>query len=251
MAQDYDSPRNKDEDEESLQALSKGSQNNSNDMDDDENAIAEDYELPGADLSGDRHSDAGRRVHLLRMLPGEASQPACLHYRRRTAGMQGVCGLMAFDEAYNEPENVEVLVKSLDPGQPAQLHYAHAGDAGADLRTTEEVTLKPFQRALVPTGVAIALPAGYVALVHPRSGLAVKQGVTVLNAPGTIDAGYRGEIKVPLINLDPERAVTFHPGDRIAQLVIQRYVEAKFIEAQTLPGSDRAERGFGSTGVAS
>ena len=116
---------------------------------------------------------------------------------------------MAFDEAYNEPENVEVLVKSLDPGQPAQLHYAHAGDAGADLRTTEEVTLKPFQRALVPTGVAIALPAGYVALVHPRSGLAVKQGVTVLNAPGTIDAGYRGEIKVPLINLDPERAVTF------------------------------------------
>ena len=145
--------------------------------------------------------------------------------------MQRVCGLMAFDEAYNEPENVEVLVKSLDPGQPAQLHYAHAGDAGADLRTTEEVTLKPFQRA--------------------RSGLAVKQGVTVLNAPGTIDAGYRGEIKVPLINLDPERAVTFHPGDRIAQLVIQRYVEAKFIEAQTLPGSDRAERGFGSTGVAS
>ena len=108
------------------------------------------------------------------------------------------------------------------------------------------MTLKPFQRALVPTGVAIALPAGYVALVHPRSGLAVKQGVTVLNAPGTIDAGYRGEIKVPLINLDPERAVTFHPGDRIAQLVIQRYVEAKFIEAQTLPGSDRAERGFGS-----
>ena len=150
---------------------------------------------------------------------------------------------MAFDEAYNEPENVEVLVKSLDPGHPAELYYAHAGDAGADLRTTEEVTLKPFQRALVPTGVAIALPAGYVALVHPRSGLAVKQGVTVLNAPGTIDAGYRGEIKVPLINLDPEH--------RIAQLVIQRYVEAKFIEAETLPGSDRAERGFGSTGVAS
>ena len=115
---------------------------------------------------------------------------------------------MAFDEAYNEPENVEVLVKSLDPDHPAELYYAHAGDAGADLRTTEEVTLKPFQRALVPTGVAIALPAGYVALVHPRSGLAVKQGVTVLNAPGTIDAGYRGEIKVPLINLDPEHTVT-------------------------------------------
>ena len=124
---------------------------------------------------------------------------------------------MAFDETYNEPENVEVLVKSLNPDQPAELYYAHAGDAGADLRTTEEVTLKPFQRALVPTGVAIALPAGYVALVHPRSGLAVKQGVTVLNAPGTIDAGYRGEIKVPLINLDPEHTVTFHPGDRVAK----------------------------------
>ena len=158
---------------------------------------------------------------------------------------------MAFDEAYNEPENVEVLVKSLNPDQPAELYYAHAGDAGADLKTTEEVTLEPFQRALVPTGVAIALPAGYVALVHPRSGLAVKRGVTVLNAPGTIDAGYRGEIKVPLINLDPEHTVTFQPGDRIAQLVIQRYVEARLVPAASLPGSDRAERGFGSTGVAS
>ena len=126
-----------------------------------------------------------------------------------------------------------------------------AGDAGADLITTVDVTLKPFERALVPTGVAIALPAGYVALVHPRSGLAAKQGVTVLNAPGTVDAGYRGEIKVPLINLDPKHTAVFHPGDRIAQLVIQRYVEARFIPAETLPGSDRAERGFGSTGVAS
>ena len=149
---------------------------------------------------------------------------------------------MAFDETYNEPESTEVLVKSLDPEHPAQLHYAHAGDAGADLITTVDVTLKPFERALVPTGVAIALPAGYVALVHPRSGLAAKQGVTVLNAPGTVDAGYRGEIK---------HTAVFHPGDRIAQLVIQRYVEARFIPAETLPGSDRAERGFGSTGVAS
>lgn len=156
---------------------------------------------------------------------------------------------MAVDETYNEPETTEVLVKSLNADFPAQLNYAHAGDAGADLITTEDVTLKPFQRALVPTGVAIALPAGYVALVHPRSGLAVKKGVTVLNAPGTVDAGYRGEIKVPLINLDPENTVEFKAGDRIAQLVIQRYVEATFVEAQTLPGSDRAERGFGSTGV--
>ena len=158
---------------------------------------------------------------------------------------------MTFDATYNEPENTEVLVQSLNAQWPAQLHYAHAGDAGADLITTEEVELKPFQRALVPTGVAIALPAGYVGLVHPRSGLAVKQGVTVVNAPGTIDAGYRGEIKVPLINLDPEHTVVFHPGDRIAQLVIQRYVEARFVPADTLPGSDRSTRGFGSTGVTS
>ncbi|OXM99556.1 dUTP diphosphatase [Bifidobacterium vansinderenii] len=155
---------------------------------------------------------------------------------------------MTYDETYNGPENVEVLVKSLT-GAPVDLHYAHGGDAGADLRTTQRVELKPFERALVPTGVAMALPAGYVGLVHPRSGLAVKQGVTVLNAPGTIDAGYRGEIKVPLINLDPEHTVVFEPGDRIAQLVIQRYVEARFIEAERLPGSDRAGRGFGSTGI--
>lgn len=159
---------------------------------------------------------------------------------------------MTVDTAYNEPEQTEVLVRAVQPGQPeelTQLQYAHAGDAGADLKAAEPVELKPFERALVPTGVAIALPAGYVGLVHPRSGLAAKQGVTVLNAPGTIDAGYRGEIKVPLINLDPEHTVRFAVGDRIAQLVIQRYVEATFVPAQILPGSDRAERGFGSTGV--
>ncbi|MUH58917.1 deoxyuridine 5'-triphosphate nucleotidohydrolase [Bifidobacterium sp. GSD1FS] len=154
-----------------------------------------------------------------------------------------------FDEAYTEPESTEVLVAAVDPEHPVELRYMHAGDAGADLQTSEHVELKPFERALVPTGVRIALPAGYVAFVHPRSGLAVKQGVTVLNAPGTIDAGYRGEIKVPLINLDPEHTVVFEPGDRIAQLVIQRYVEAKFIPADILPGSDRAERGFGSSGL--
>ena len=109
--------------------------------------------------------------------------------------------------------------------------------------------LKPFERALVPTGISVALPEGYVGLVHPRSGLAVKRGITVLNAPGTIDAGYRGEIKVPLINLDPDETVHFDAGDRIAQLVIQRYAEARFIKAEVLPGSDRAQNGFGSTGV--
>ncbi len=161
---------------------------------------------------------------------------------------------MAYDDTYTGPEQVEVLIKYLNDGTDSQaamehLSYAHAGDAGADLRTTQDVTLRPFERALVPTGVAIALPAGYVALVHPRSGLAVKQGVTVLNAPGTIDAGYRGEIKVPLINMDPENTVQFNRGDRIAQLVIQRYVEARFVEASQLPGSDRSTEGFGSTGV--
>ena len=161
---------------------------------------------------------------------------------------------MACDDTYTGPEQVEVLIKYLNDGTDSQaamehLSYAHAGDAGADLRTTQDVTLRPFERALVPTGVAIALPAGYVALVHPRSGLAVKQGVTVLNAPGTIDAGYRGEIKVPLINMDPENTVQFNRGDRIAQLVIRRSVEARFVEASQLPGSDRSTKGFGSTGV--
>ncbi|KFI45483.1 deoxyuridine 5'-triphosphate nucleotidohydrolase [Bifidobacterium bohemicum] len=156
---------------------------------------------------------------------------------------------MAYDERYDEPENIEVLIAAVE-GQGIKVPtYSHAGDAGADLMTTIEFSLKPFERALVPTGVRIALPNGYVGLVHPRSGLAVKQGVTVLNGPGTIDAGYRGEIKVPLINLDPRRTAVFHTGDRIAQLVIQRYVEARFVPAQVLPGSDRSERGFGSTGV--
>ena len=162
---------------------------------------------------------------------------------------------MAWDEAYNEPETIEILIKTVGgpDGEGAEesvpLVYALEGDAGADLRTREAVELAPFQRALVPTGISLALPAGYVGLVHPRSGLAVKQGVTVLNAPGTIDAGYRGEIKVPLINLDPEHTVRFQPGDRIAQLVIQRYVQARFVPATRLPGSARSTQGFGSTGV--
>lgn len=158
---------------------------------------------------------------------------------------------MAFDEQYVEPEHIEVLVQSLQSESEvhAQLAYAHAGDAGVDLHCVGSFDLKPFERKLVPTGIAIALPAGYVGLVHPRSGLAAKQGITVLNAPGTIDAGYRGEIKVPLINLDPEHTVHFDDGDRVAQLVIQRYVEARFVPATQLPGSDRAAQGFGSTGV--
>lgn len=166
---------------------------------------------------------------------------------------------MAYDEAYNEPETVEILVKAVYGDESSDdseknleqpyLSYAMAGDAGADLRTRISVSLAPFERVLVPTGIAIALPAGYVALVHPRSGLAVKHGVTVLNGPGTVDAGYRGEIKVPLINLDPVDTVTFEVGDRIAQLVIQRYVEGRFVAAEHLPDSERSSKGFGSTGV--
>lgn len=159
---------------------------------------------------------------------------------------------MAYDEQYVEPEHTEVLITTVHgaPESYAQLRYAHAGDAGVDLHCHGSFDIKPFERVLVPTGIAIALPAGYVALVHPRSGLAVKQGITVLNTPGTIDAGYRGEIKVPLINLDPQHTVHFEDGDRIAQMVIQRYVEARFVHAETLPESDRSTQGFGSTGVA-
>ena len=141
----------------------------------------------------------------------------------------------------------DVLIKRLDPGVPVPS-YAHPGDAGADLAAAEDVELGPGERALVRTGLAIALPAGYAAFVHPRSGLAAKHGVTIVNAPGTVDAGYRGEIKVTMLNTDRERTVSFKRGDRIAQLVIQRVERAMFHEADVLPGSSRGEGGFGSTG---
>ena len=141
----------------------------------------------------------------------------------------------------------EVLIQRLDPELPVPA-YAHPGDAGADLVATTDVTLKPGERALVGTGIAIALQDGYAAFVHPRSGLAAKHGVTLVNAPGTVDAGYRGEIKVCLINLDPAAEVTLHRGDRIAQLVIQQVEKARFVEVTTLPGSARGEGGHGSTG---
>lgn len=142
---------------------------------------------------------------------------------------------------------VEVLIHRVDNGVPLP-HYAHPGDAGADLVTTVDVSLQPGERAVVPTGVSIALPAGYVALVHPRSGLAARCGVSVVNAPGTIDAGYRGEVKVVLINLDPVEAVSLSRGDRIAQLVFQQVETARFVEVDRLPGSDRGSGGHGSTG---
>ena len=143
--------------------------------------------------------------------------------------------------------NVQVLITRLDPSIPLPV-YAKGGDAGADIVTRVDVTLQPGERTLVPTGIAIALPDGYVALVHPRSGLAIKHGVTMVNAPGTVDAGYRGELQCILINHDRTDAVTFHKGDRIAQLVIQKVERAEFVEVQDLPGSGRGTGGFGSTG---
>lgn len=142
---------------------------------------------------------------------------------------------------------VDVLIHRLDPDLPAPA-YAHPGDAGADICTSVDVELSPGGRALVPTGLAIALPAGYAAFVHPRSGLAHKYGVSIVNAPGTVDAGYRGEIKVSLINHDPVAPVVLKRGDRIAQLVIQRVEQARFHEVTSLPGSARGTGGHGSTG---
>ena len=146
-----------------------------------------------------------------------------------------------------DPSRVQVLFSRLDPGLPTP-RYAHPGDAGADLHAREDVLLPPGQRALVPTGVAIALPAGYAAFVLPRSGLAARHGVTIVNAPGTIDAGYRGEILVNLINTDIREPFTITRGDRIAQLVVQRVSEAHFVEVESLPGSCRGDTGHGASG---
>jgi len=143
--------------------------------------------------------------------------------------------------------SVEVLITRLDSSVTLPS-YAKPGDAGADLTSRIDVTLQPGERTLVPTGISIALPNGYVALVHPRSGLAIKHGVTMVNSPGTVDAGFRGELQIILINHDPKVAISFKKGDRIAQLVIQRVEHAEFIEVKTLPGSDRSSGGFGSTG---
>lgn len=143
--------------------------------------------------------------------------------------------------------NVQVLITRLDSELPLP-RYAKGGDAGADIVSRIDITLAPGERALVPTGIAIALPDGYVALVHPRSGLAIKHGVTMVNAPGTVDAGYRGELQIILINHDKSESVSFKRGDRIAQLVIQKVERAEFVEVRELPGSGRGDGGFGSTG---
>ena len=145
--------------------------------------------------------------------------------------------------------DLQVLIKRLDPDVPLPK-YSKGGDAGADIVTRIDLTLEPGERTLAPTGIAIALPNGYAAFAHPRSGLAIKHGVSMVNTPGTIDAGFRGELQVILINLDPRESISFKRGDRIAQLVFQKVEHANFIEVEELPGSGRADAGFGSTGRA-
>jgi dUTP pyrophosphatase len=140
-----------------------------------------------------------------------------------------------------------VPVVRLDPDLPLPA-YAHPGDAGADLVTAEDLTLQPGERALARTGIAMAVPEGYVALVHPRSGLAARHGLSIVNTPGTIDAGYRGEVKVLLVNLDPREPIELRRGDRVAQLVFQRVEQAAFTEVEVLPESVRGVGGYGSTG---
>jgi len=145
--------------------------------------------------------------------------------------------------------SVNVLIHRLDPSIPLP-QYAKGGDAGADICTRVDITIEPGERALVPTGLSIALPDGYAAFVHPRSGLAIKYGISMVNTPGTIDAAYRGELQMILINHDLREPISFVKGDRIAQLVIQKVERADFIEVEYLPGSERGTGGFGSTGKA-
>jgi dUTP pyrophosphatase len=149
------------------------------------------------------------------------------------------------DEPTGRP--LRVPVQRLDPDLPLPS-YAHPGDAGADVVTAVDVRLAPGERCLVPTGIALAVPDGYVALVHPRSGLAARHGLSIVNTPGTVDSGYRGEIKVLLVNHDPLEPITLHRGDRIAQLVVQRFAHADFHEVSSLPDSSRGVGGYGSTG---
>jgi len=175
------------------------------------------------------------------------SVPVCAR-RARTAVGIGAEGAARVADVPDIPSaELDVPVRLTDPGATPP-RYALPGDAGADLSLAEDVELAPFQRALVGTGVAVAIPEGYAGFVHPRSGLAHRLGLSLVNAPGTIDAGYRGEIKVNLINLDPTTPLTLHRGDRIAQLVVQPVVRARFVPVAELPDSERGSGGHGSTG---
>jgi dUTP pyrophosphatase len=142
---------------------------------------------------------------------------------------------------------VEVMITRTGPDVPVPA-YAHPGDAGADLHAAHDVTLEPGERALVATGVALAIPDGHVGLVHPRSGLAARHGISMVNAPGTIDAGYRGEVLVNLVNLDPREAFTVRRGDRIAQLVVQQVALCEFLEVDSLDDTPRGDTGHGASG---
>ena len=155
---------------------------------------------------------------------------------------------MAAPEAGPGPaRTLQVSVRRLDEDLPLPA-YAHPGDAGLDLYARIDAVLPPGERVLLPTGVAIALPEGYAAFTHPRSGLAARHGITILNAPGTIDAGYRGEILVNLVNLDSRETFTVHRGDRVAQLVVQRVAQVDLVPAESLPRTDRGETGHGASG---
>ncbi|MDV8008148.1 dUTP diphosphatase [Rhodococcus sp. IEGM 1318] len=144
-------------------------------------------------------------------------------------------------------DHLSIALKRLDPDLPVPQR-AHPGDAGVDLCSTSDVTIEPGHRTLVGTGIAIALPVGTVGLIHPRSGLAAKSGLSIVNAPGTVDAGYRGELKVCLINLDPATAIDIRRGDRIAQLVVQRVELPVFEEVESLDDTTRGTGGYGSSG---
>jgi len=141
----------------------------------------------------------------------------------------------------------DLLIEQLDPDLPLPK-FAKPGDAGADLYARVDLTLAPGERALMPTGIAIALPPGFAAFIHPRSGLAIRDGLSMVNAPGTIDASYRGEIQVILINMDTKNSIAIKRGDRVAQLVIQRVENVRFVPVTQLPGTERGAGGFGSTG---
>ena len=144
--------------------------------------------------------------------------------------------------------SVKVPVKILDEGLP-RPSYAKPGDAGLDLRSTEDIVIEPGQRALIGTGIALAIPQGYAGFVQPRSGLAIKQGMTLVNTPGLIDSGYRGEIRIIALNTDKEHAIAIKRGDRIAQLVIQEVTAVELVEVEELSSSERADTGFGSSGL--
>lgn len=149
---------------------------------------------------------------------------------------------------HDGPEPLRMQVRRLDAELPLPT-YAKPGDAGMDLRASADAVLEPGGRALIGTGLAVAVPPGWVGLVHPRSGLAAKHGITVLNAPGTVDSGYRGEIMVTLLNSDPQEPFRIERGERIAQLLLQRVAQVELVEVDELEGSDRGETGFGSSGT--